>query len=191
MDTVALIQAAAPTIKGAVSGIEQSQHGNPTPCAEFDVKGLSNHFAGFWGMSAKAARKQAISGGSPNADHVGSDPGGVLGGLVDDCTTAWQEEGATEGKTQFGPGEFDASMAAQITLLEGVVHAWDLAVATGRSIDVPADVAEGVLGVAQAVCQPEQRGPGKPFGPEVPVDASASAFNRALGLTGRDPAWSA
>ncbi len=190
MDTIALIQAAAPSLKSVAEGVTASQLDDPTPCSDLNVKQLSNHIAGFWGMTAMAARKQPLEGGDPNMDFVGDNPGAVIPGMVDGGVAAWQVDGSTDGKTQFGPGEYDAAFAAQVTLFEEVLHGWDLAAATGQTIDVPSDVGDAVFEIAQILCTPEQRGEGKPFSTEVSVVANASSFERALGLTGRDPGWS-
>jgi hypothetical protein len=37
--------------------------------------------------------------------------------------------------------------------------------------------------------RPESRGPGKAFGPEVPVPDDAPSYDRLAGWFGRDPAW--
>lgn len=44
-------------------------------------------------------------------------------------------------------------------------------------------------GVLRQVVQPEYRGDGLPFGPEVAVAADAPALDRLLAFTGRDPGW--
>ena len=191
MDTASLIQTAAPALKTVAASVESSQLAGPTPCDDFSVKELSNHIAGFWGMTAMAARKQTMEGGDPGADIVGDSPASVIPGMVDGGVAAWQEDGATDGKTQFGPGEYDAAMAAQITLFEEVVHGWDLAAATGQTFDVSSEVGDAVLEIAQMLCNDEQRGEGKPFRTEVSVANSAPSLDKALGLTGRDPNWSA
>ena len=191
MDTATLIMAAAPGLKSVASGVRVDQLAGPTPCAEFNVKELSNHIAGFWGMTALVASKQSLQGFDHEADVVGDSPASVIPGLVDGGAAAWQEAGSTEGKTLFGSSEMDAAMVAKITLFEEVVHGWDLAVATGQILDVPSEVADAVLEVARMLCQDSQRGEGKSFGSEVTVSESASALEKALALTGRDPNWSA
>ena len=79
-----------------------------------------------------------------------------------------------------------AAIGAMMTS-EFAVHAWDLARATGRTVDVPEElgavVLEGVLAMA-----PSGREGGW-FGAEVPVPADAPAFERALAASGRDPRW--
>ena len=121
---------------------------------------------------------------------VTDSPAPVIPGMVDGGVTAWQEDGATEGMTQFGPGEYDAGIAAQITLFKEVAHGWDLAAATGQTPDVSSELGEAVLQIAQMLCNDEQRGEGKPFRTEVSVADNASSLEKALGLTGRDPNWS-
>jgi uncharacterized protein (TIGR03086 family) len=191
MDTASLINAAAPALKSVATGVQSDQLAGPTPCSDFNVKELSNHIAGFWGMTAMAARTQTMEGGDRGADIVGDSPGSVIPGMVDGGVAAWQEDGATEGMTQFRPGEYDAGMAAQITLFKEIVHGWDLAAATGQTLDVLPEVGDAVLQIAQMLCNDEQHGEGKPFSTEVSVAESASALDKALALTGRDPAWSA
>ena len=190
MDTVALFSKASQATADIASNVTESQLSSATPCSEFDVKSLANHLAGFYGMSAMAARKQTLAG-EPGADIVGSDPAGVIPGMIQGAVAAWQEPGSTEGKTQFGPGEYDAGFAATITLFETVMHGWDLAKGTGQALQVSDDVGEAIFGIAQQICNDDSRGEGSRFGPEINVSADASAFEKALGLSGRDPNWPA
>jgi uncharacterized protein (TIGR03086 family) len=182
MDTIALIEANAAALKSVAAGVSSSQLGNPTPCGEFNVKELTNHMAGFWGRAAMVARNQTSDSDDQPEDIIGNDPGGVINALVDDGVIAWQTDGATMAERPFGPG---------IVLFEELLHGWDLAVATGQTMQVTPEGAERLLDLATKMCTDERRGEGKPFGDEVTVSGDASAFDRALGLTGRDPNWSA
>jgi uncharacterized protein (TIGR03086 family) len=70
---------------------------------------------------------------------------------------------------------------------ELVVHAWDLAQATGQRLDLPADLLAHLL---EAVVEGVEQGRAMDiYGPEVPVPADAPTLDRILGITGRDPAW--
>ncbi len=190
MDTVALFSKASQATADIASNVTEGQLAGATPCSEFDVKGLSNHIAGFYGMTAMAARKQPMEG-ERGADIVGNDPAAVIPGMIQAAVAAWGEPGSTEGKTKFGPGEYDADFAATITLFETVMHGWDLAKGTGQELQVSDEVGEAIFGIAQQLCSDDQRGEGKPFGTEINVTGGASAFETALGLSGRDPGWSA
>lgn len=68
-------------------------------------------------------------------------------------------------------------------------HGWDLAKATGRSWQPDAAVCEQALATLAPVVQPEYRGEGMPFGPEVAVADDASPLDRFIAFTGRSPEW--
>jgi uncharacterized protein (TIGR03086 family) len=83
-----------------------------------------------------------------------------------------------------------AEEIATDALDELVLHGSDLARATGQSFDCDPASTQAVLGFTTMSAQPEQAAMrGGLFGPVVDVPEDASAFDRALGFAGRDPAW--
>jgi hypothetical protein len=59
--------------------------------------------------------------------------------------------------------------------------------ATGGAYEVPRPLGILTLDAVEAMGQLGRDGGW--YGPEVPVPADAPAFDRALGLSGRDPSW--
>lgn len=185
MDIPALIAKAAQATNEVVQGVEPAQFSDPTPCAEYDVKALAEHITGFAPMSVSAARKGGFTPAEFDADTFKS----TYAATASDLATAWSETGALEGSTQFGPGEYAAEFAAAITLSELVLHGWDLARATGQTMTTDADVAAATH---QMMLQGAERGrESGAYGTEVGVPDDATPFDKALGLSGRDPTWSA
>jgi uncharacterized protein (TIGR03086 family) len=72
------------------------------------------------------------------------------------------------------------------SLPELLVHTWDLARATGRQVDLDADLVRSALETAERLV-PRGRAAGK-VGPEVGVADGAGGQARLLALFGRDPA---
>ncbi len=83
-----------------------------------------------------------------------------------------------------------AYMAGTISFFETLVHGWDLASATGQTLELPDDLSEAALTASQRICSDRAREAGA-FGPEVAAPADAGPFEQALALAGRDPGWSA
>lgn len=78
-------------------------------------------------------------------------------------------------------------MIGGMVVCEMVTHGWDLARATGQKPSWDDELLEYVHEeITRTAEQGRQMGA---YGPEVPVPASSSALDRALGLMGRDPGW--
>lgn len=70
---------------------------------------------------------------------------------------------------------------------EFTVHAWDLAVATGREGELDAALAEECEPIAHRMVPAESRGAPVTFGPVVEVDDDAGPYSRLVAWLGRDP----
>ncbi len=68
----------------------------------------------------------------------------------------WRKRGL-EGTVNLGESEMPATLAADIVLLELLVHAWDFAVATGQSLSVDDELSAYVLERARGVIAPQMR----------------------------------
>ncbi|MFC4858223.1 TIGR03086 family metal-binding protein [Actinophytocola glycyrrhizae] len=169
----------ADALADIVRAIKPGQLTDPTPCAEFDVRELVHHLL-YWGPSLEgAARKENV----PPSDVETADWRGALLAQLTRTVAAWAPASAWEGTTSMGP----ARVVGEMVVGELVVHAWDLARATGQSLDLPADLLAYVYdGVAAGADQGREMGL---YGPAVPVPPDAPVLDRILGLTGRDPAW--
>jgi uncharacterized protein (TIGR03086 family) len=75
-----------------------------------------------------------------------------------------------------------------VTLDELVVHGWDLARSTGQQFAIDDHLVAACTEFASMTAGDRKPDSG-PFGPVVDVPEDATALDRLLGLTGRDPAW--
>jgi uncharacterized protein (TIGR03086 family) len=192
MQANTVIASAAKTTRTVVGAISADQLDAPTPCDEFTVRALINHLL-FWGPSqAAAAVKESVPPPGSNEREVDltEDWATKLTALTDSLAAGWGEPEAWEGETFMGgPTAMPARMVGGMVAAELVVHTWDLARATGQEAvwepDVLSFVHTEMAGMAK---QGREMGI---FGPEVPVAGTAPLLHRTLGLSGRDPQWSA
>jgi uncharacterized protein (TIGR03086 family) len=85
------------------------------------------------------------------------------------------------------PHMLSAPVMGDMIVGELAVHGWDLAVATGQRLELPADLVAHLYETMSAgVEQGREMGM---YGPQIAVPANAPTLDRILGLTGRDPAW--
>lgn len=184
--------AAEPTLE-VVRGLTSAHLGAQTPCAGYDVRKLINHLL-FWGPSLEAAaRKEPVTPPAEKEEDVDLVEGDGVERLlaqVERTAIAWSDPAAWEGVTRMGgPTQIPAGIVGGMVAVEVLVHGWDLARATGRRPHWPEDLLARTYELAaQTADQGRQMGV---YGPEVPVPENASTLDRLLGLTGRDPAWTA
>ncbi|MXM64200.1 TIGR03086 family protein [Streptomyces sp. HUCO-GS316] len=152
------------------------------PARSSPSQDLLDHLGDTLTGSERAARKEQ----QPDEGTASMSPSAVAE-AADRAAAAWADPAAYAGSTEFGPGEMPAAFAAAITLEELAVHGWDLARATGRPFVVSEETAQAALGVVEQIA--EQARANGSFGPPVTVAADASALDRALGTSGRNPGW--
>ena len=91
-------------------------------------------------------------------------------------------------------GDLPGSEYLRQLIADHLIHAWDLATATGQPVAALAPaIAEAALAWSSRALRPEFRGDeasGRGFGPEVPVPPGAPAYDRLAGWLGRAPSSS-
>jgi uncharacterized protein (TIGR03086 family) len=100
---------------------------------------------------------------------------------------AWSGPEAWAGDRSVMGSSTPAADIAAMLIMEMVLHGWDVAQATGQDYECDGDLAQAVLDTVQA--QGEMFRQYQGFAAIVPVPDDASAFDRALSLSGRDPQW--
>ncbi|MEU0942588.1 TIGR03086 family metal-binding protein [Streptomyces canus] len=171
-----------------VRGIADTALGAATPCAEYDVRELVNHLFQVIVQFQRLAAKEPSDFGEAAADRVAEGPDWRERFAVeaDRLVSAWSAPGAEEGTT--GAMDMPARLVGSMALLDLTVHVWDLARATGQEYGVPDEAVVAELTGAVAELAPTARKMGV-FGEPVAVAEGASAFERLLAGTGRDPGW--
>ncbi|MFE0652240.1 TIGR03086 family metal-binding protein [Streptomyces sp. NPDC059534] len=178
-----LLHTAAAQAAPLVEGIDDASLGAPTPCSAYDVRALLNHlFAVVVNFQALAAKQDADFSETP--DRVGEDGwrdrfGAEAGKLV----AAWAAPGAEEGTT--GAMGLPARTVGSMVLLDLTVHAWDLARATGRAFEPDPAVVAGLVDEVERMAPMARKM--SVFAEAVELSEGATAFERLLATTGRDP----
>jgi uncharacterized protein (TIGR03086 family) len=174
------------TLRGLVANVTPEQLSLPTPCTDWDVRGLIGHFVGGAAMFASAFKgdELAIDPDAPMPDLLGDDPLGAFDTAIAMFNAAVDQPGAMDRTITLPFGELPAPMVLELLKFDLLVHCWDLATATGQHFDPPTDAVEHGLEVAKVVISRELRD-GDTFCDEVAIRKPATPIERLAAFTGR------
>jgi uncharacterized protein (TIGR03086 family) len=104
---------------------------------------------------------------------------------LQELASAMHTPGALD-RTVAGPfGEIPGASLARFVVLDGLVHGWDLATATGQRYDPPDTLVAEAEAFARKVLDPLRDG--DTFAAEVQPPAGARPIERLVAFTGRQP----
>lgn len=159
-----------------LAGVDEGDLGKPTPCADFTVGQLVDHLLqSLENLGGMAGASVAIAASGSVEERVAD--------AAQQALEAWNKRGL-DGMVPVGDGEMPADVAANILSLEFLIHAWDLAVATGQDVVVSDEVTAYVLELAEQVITPQTRERGA-FADEVEVGPDAHVLDRLIAYSGR------
>jgi uncharacterized protein (TIGR03086 family) len=172
-----------------VSGVPEGTLNAPTPCGDWDLRTLLNHTILWTSYSAeRRAHGESVGEELMNKDFT-ADPGfrqdyaRQIGKAVD----AWTNPEAWTGTRNVMGGATPAADVGAMLLMEMALHGWDVAEATGQEFTVDDTTASAVEDIVQAQAGLFREYQG--FADAIEPPRNATAFERALTLSGRDPAW--
>ncbi|MEU1882762.1 TIGR03086 family metal-binding protein [Streptosporangium sp. NPDC020072] len=167
----------ADLVRTVVRTAGQERLGDPTPCAEFDVRGLINH------LEWVAEMFESVGEGGPRVEQ--GPYAGDFPERAERTLAVWSRPEVWEGVSP--AMGMPMTTLAHMFLVDMVVHGWDLSRAVGEPYEPDAEAVERALDfTGQMAEMGRKRGA---FGPPVAVPDDAPPFDRLLGLIGRDPAW--
>jgi uncharacterized protein (TIGR03086 family) len=165
--------------------------GNPsgrTPCRRWDLAALGDHV-----LHDVANFTTAAQGGQPDyaaaAPPVTGARAGVFRTGAEELLAAWRGQdlaAAVPGSSS----DLSVADALHMQVAEFAVHGWDLAQATGTSVEWDQEAAGAALAWTTGALEEKYRGDessGMPFGLEVSVPDDAPAQDRLVAWFGRDP----
>lgn len=196
--TTSLRDAVAPTCAAVAAALSDADAppavdlDAPTPCRDFDLRALVEHFVGTSTAMARLGLGEPLDPDHPWGGGEGAADGdwsARLAGNLDAISRGWSREEAWTGQVEVGGSSMPRPMLGEMALVEVAVHGWDLARALGRTVDLDPDVAAAVDDAVSSSAElGRQMGA---YGPEVAVPQDAPSLHRALAKAGRDPAWGA
>ena len=186
-DPVMLFSRTLPLGERVVNNIRPEQMSAATPCTEWDVRTLLDHFT----MTQRASAT-ALAGAeaTPAADapvSAGDDPRAANIEAARAAESALRAPGALERTYEMPWGETPGEVLASLLFMETMIHTWDLAKATGQETNLDSELCEAALAMGREMLTEQWRQPEQGFGPEVVVAADAPVCDRFAAFFGRQP----
>ena len=172
-----------------VGKVQEGTLDAPTPCGDWDLRILLNHTILWTSYSAeRRAHGESVAEDLMNKDFT-ADPGfrEDYARQIDKAVTAWSAPEAWEGTRNVMGDATPAADVGAMLLMETALHGWDVARATGQEFNVNDATATALEDIVQAQAELFRKYQG--FADAIEPPQNATAFERALALSGRDPSW--
>jgi len=179
-------------LRTVVKGVGDSDWDRSTPCSEWNVTQVLQHAAGdqlAWAWSITGESRAAEDPFSPSG-RLTEEAQVLVERTVGESAAAFA---SVPGDRQDTPtplpqGPMPAASAAGACALDAIIHAWDIAMATGQSSPLTNAQARELLPVATSIVEPLRAyGVYAAVVPAEPGDDDSAALLRYLG---RRPNWS-
>jgi uncharacterized protein (TIGR03086 family) len=185
MDQLTAHRRAQDVYAGVLARVTDDQLDNASPCAGWTAKDVIDHVVG--GNQIVRTR-----GGLDTIDlPPDSAPNGRSAAHAASAASAHEVFAAPDGLTRTFELPFGAvpgTMFIGLRTIDLLVHAWDLAKATGQPTDLDPELAAECLATAKGLMAPGFRGEGRPFAEEqqcppgaTPADTLAAYLGRSVG----------
>ena len=161
----------------------------PTPCPDWDLRTLLNHTILWTSYSAeRRAHGESVAQDLMDKDFT-ADPGfrEDYARQVAKAVEAWSDPRAWEGDRNVMGTATPATEVGAMLIMEMALHGWDVARATGQAYHADEALATALLETVQAQAELFRTYQG--FADAMEPKPDAPTFDRALALSGRDPAW--
>jgi len=173
----------------AVGNVPRDALDTPTPCGDWDLRTLLNHTILWTSYSAeRRAHGESVAEELMNKDFT-ADPGfrEDYARQIGQAVRAWSAPEAWAGTRNVMGDATPAADVGAMLLMEVGLHGWDVATATGQEFTVDDRTAKALEDVVSAQAELFRKYQG--FADAVEPPKNATAFERALTLSGRDPDW--
>ena len=182
MDGAQQLDELMPVLHGLVDRISPEPLGDRTPCVDFTVTGVLEHMIG--GATAFAplfrGEDQQSAASAPSTGTLQDRWRAAMVDLLDAVHT----EGAAERTIAAPFGEVPGSVFARFVAFDGLVHGWDLAMATGQHYAPREELVHEIDAFARQALAPAMRD-GDTFAGEKDVPADAGALEKLVAFSGR------
>lgn len=189
MDPIKQLDAILPALNDLVDRIDAGQLENATPCDGFSVHDVLDHII-VVGTSFAYLFKGETPPDMTAPAAYGRVPAAELRAAMDDLLAAVQSDGAMARTLDTPLGQMDGETFARAVAVDGLIHGWDLAVATGQPYRPDPAVVAAVHEFARAALTDDVRSTGL-FGAATEPPADASPIEELAALSGRTvaPRW--
>lgn len=187
MEPIEQLDIVLPTLNEVTRDIRRDQLGRPTPCAAWTVRDVLGHLVGGLTTVIAAFEQGTPVDTTPRPDLLGDDPAAALGQVTHDLVKVAGQPGAADKAITLPFGDLPAPVLLRFLAFDQLVHTWDLATASGRSVSVPDELVTAITDFAHQTVAPEMRGAEGVFGAEVAVPPGASRLDALIAFAGRQP----
>lgn len=189
MDVINLHGRCVAEFLARVATVPEDRWGAATPCSDWDVRQLVNHVVAEdrWTVPLLEGATIADVGTEFDGDLLGHDPAASAQRAADEAVAMVAEVLPTGGRVHLSYGDEDMVEYVHQLAADHLIHAWDLAAATGGETGLDPEL---VAQVASWFADREElyRGAGM-IGPRVEGSFADDPRAALLAGFGRDPDW--
>jgi len=163
-----------------VESVDPARWDAPSPCTEWDARGVVEHVIGFHEMLL--LKPLGVRAERPREDTV------ARWRATDAALSeALSRDGVLDQEIQGPMGDTTAGSLLRALTSDVLTHTWDLARAVGLEVELDPELSAAALEMAEAAGDGLQAS--GMFGAPVAVPDDAPVPDHMLGRFGRDPAW--